>query len=131
MRKSSMPSGSRTYPSSGPMPSPPWANCKCGGIDADAIAVCLCPIWTREPKPARQVRSPVIRTLRYARPDDARLFGTLRVPLPTACPRSGSARTSIAILPAFMAQLPGKGTRAHSRKLPEIRDFRSLVGVGK
>jgi integrase len=46
-------------------------------IDADRIAGCLRPIWTSKPETARQVRSLIVRTLRYARPDGALFVGTL------------------------------------------------------
>jgi integrase len=46
-------------------------------IDADRIAECLRPIWTAKPETARQVRSLIVRTLRYARPDGALFVGTL------------------------------------------------------
>ncbi|GGC15026.1 hypothetical protein GCM10011494_37320 [Novosphingobium endophyticum] len=46
-------------------------------IDADAIAACLRPIWTSKPETARKVRSLIIRTLRFARPDGALFIGTL------------------------------------------------------
>lgn len=46
-------------------------------IDADRIAECLRPIWTTKPETARQVRSLIVRTLRYARPDGALFVGTL------------------------------------------------------
>ncbi|MDP9085184.1 MAG: tyrosine-type recombinase/integrase [Pseudomonadota bacterium] len=46
-------------------------------IDADRIALCLRPIWTSKPETARQVRSLIVRTLRYSRPDGALFVGTL------------------------------------------------------
>ena len=46
-------------------------------LDADRIAECLRPIWTSKPETARQVRSLIVRTLRYARPDGALFVGTL------------------------------------------------------
>ncbi len=46
-------------------------------IDADRIAECLRPIWQSKPETARKVRSLIIRTLRYARPDGALFVGTL------------------------------------------------------
>jgi integrase len=38
-------------------------------ITAEHIAECLRPIWTSKPEVARQVRSLIVRTLSYARPD--------------------------------------------------------------
>ncbi|SEH12492.1 Integrase [Sphingopyxis sp. YR583] len=82
-------------------------------IDADAIAACLRPIWTKKPETARKVRSLIIRTLRFARPDGALFIGTLgpavadRLP---AQPRSGNFEAMpYAEMPAFMTKLAGKG----------------------
>lgn len=82
-------------------------------IEADAIAACLRPIWTRKPETARKVRSLIIRTLRFARPDGALFIGTLspavadRLP---AQPRRGNFEAMpYAELPAFMERLAGKG----------------------
>src|SRR5690606_14226181 len=82
-------------------------------IEADAIAACLRPIWTRKPETARKVRSLIIRTLRFARPDGALFIGTLspaiadRLP---AQPRRGNFEAMpYAELPAFMARLTDKG----------------------
>ncbi len=82
-------------------------------IDADAIAACIRPIWTKKPETARKVRSLIIRTLRFARPDGALFIGTLgpavadRLP---AQPRRGNFEAMpYADLPAFMARLVDKG----------------------
>ncbi len=82
-------------------------------IEADAIAACLRPIWTRKPETARKVRSLIIRTLRFARPDGALFIGTLgpaiadRLP---AQPRRGNHEAMpYEDLPAFMGKLAGKG----------------------
>lgn len=40
-------------------------------IDANRIAECLRPIWTGKPETAKQVRSLIVRTLRFTRPDGA------------------------------------------------------------
>src|SRR4051794_35443131 len=40
-------------------------------VDADRIADCLRPIWTAKPETAKQVRSLIVRTLRFTRPDGA------------------------------------------------------------
>lgn len=82
-------------------------------IDADAIAKCLRPIWTRKPETARKVRSLIIRTLRFARPDGALFIGTLgpavadRLP---AQPKRGNFEALPYVdLPALMARLADKG----------------------
>jgi integrase len=46
-------------------------------IDADLIAETLTPIWTKQPETGRMVRSLIIRTLRFARPDGFLLESTL------------------------------------------------------
>jgi integrase len=78
-------------------------------IDADRIAECLRPIWTAKPETARQVRSLIVRTLRYARPDGALFVGTLgpaiadRLP---AQPRKGNFDAlPYQDVPALMEQL--------------------------
>jgi integrase len=82
-------------------------------IDADAIAACLRPIWTRKPETARKVRSLIIRTLRFARPDGALFIGTLGPAvadrLPTQPKRGNHEAMPYADLPAFMARLADKG----------------------
>lgn len=81
-------------------------------IDADRIAECLRPIWTAKPETARQVRSLIVRTLRYARPDGALFVGTLgpaiadRLP---AQPRKGNFDAlPYSELPALMERLEAK-----------------------
>jgi integrase len=81
-------------------------------IDADRIADCLRPIWTTKPVTAKKVRSLIIRTLRYARPDGALFVGTLgpaitdRLP---AQPRQGNFDAlPYEALPAFWERLAAK-----------------------
>jgi len=82
-------------------------------IDADAIAACLRPIWTRKPETARKVRSLIIRTLRFARPDGALFIGTLGPAvadrLPAQPKRGNFEAMSYVELPAFLARLADKG----------------------
>jgi integrase len=82
-------------------------------IDADAIAACLRPIWTCKPETARKVRSLIIRTLRFARPDGALFIGTLGPAvadrLPAQPKRGNFEAMPYADLPAFMARLADKG----------------------
>ncbi|HYD23466.1 MAG TPA: integrase arm-type DNA-binding domain-containing protein [Croceibacterium sp.] len=82
-------------------------------IDADAIAACLRPIWTRKPETARKVRSLIIRTLRFARPDGALFIGTLGPAvadrLPAQPKRGNFEAMPYADLPAFMTRLVQKG----------------------
>jgi len=81
-------------------------------IDADRIAECLRPIWQSKPETARKVRSLIVRTLRYARPDGALFVGTLgpaiadRLP---AQPRQGNFDAMpYDTLPALMDRLVDK-----------------------
>lgn len=81
-------------------------------LDADRIAECLRPIWTSKPETARQVRSLIVRTLRYARPDGALFVGTLgpaiadRLP---AQPRKGNFDAlPYQELPALVKRLESK-----------------------
>lgn len=82
-------------------------------IDADAIAACLRPIWTGKPETARKVRSLIIRTLRFARPDGALFMGTLGPAiadrLPAQPKRGNFEAMPYADLPAFMSRLTDKG----------------------
>lgn len=82
-------------------------------IEADAIAACLRPIWTRKPETARKVRSLIIRTLRFARPDGALFIGTLGPAIADRLPaqprRSNHEAMPYEALPAFMDKLAGKG----------------------
>lgn len=82
-------------------------------IDADAIAACLRPIWTRKPETARKVRSLIIRTLRFARPDGALFIGTLGPAvadrLPAQPKRGNFEAMPYSELPAFMGRLADKG----------------------
>ncbi len=82
-------------------------------IDADAIAACLRPIWTRKPETARKVRSLIIRTLRFARPDGAQFIGTLGPAiadrLPAQPKRSNFEALPYADMPALMPRLASKG----------------------
>lgn len=81
-------------------------------IDADAIAKCLRPIWTRKPETARKVRSLITRTLRFARPDGALFIGTLGPAiadrLPAQPKRGNFEALPYAELPALMTRLIGK-----------------------
>ncbi len=81
-------------------------------IDADAIAACLRPIWTRKPETGRKVRSLIIRTLRFARPDGALFIGTLGPAiadrLPAQPKRGNFEAMPYSDLPAFMARLADK-----------------------
>ena len=82
-------------------------------IDADAIAACLRPIWSTKPETARKVRSLIIRTLRFARPDGALFIGTLGPAvadrLPAQPKRGNFDAMPYAELPALMARLTDKG----------------------
>src|SRR5690606_31793095 len=75
-------------------------------IDADAIAECLRPIWRSKPETARKVRSLIIRTLRFARPDGALFIGTLGPAVADRLPEQPKRGNFDAMpyqeLPAFM-----------------------------
>ncbi|WP_299295700.1 site-specific integrase [uncultured Erythrobacter sp.] len=81
-------------------------------IDADAIAQCVRPIWTSKPETARKVRSLIIRTLRFARPDGALFIGTLGPAvadrLPAQPKRGNFEALPYAELPALMDRLANK-----------------------
>lgn len=85
-------------------------------IDADRIAECLRPIWTSKPETARKIRSLIVRTLRYARPDGALFVGTLG--------------------PAIADRLPAQPRRGNFEALPyqELPDLmerlKSKPGIG-
>lgn len=99
-------------------------------IDADRIAECLRPIWTAKPETARQVRSLIVRTLRYARPDGALFVGTLgpaiadRLP---AQPRKGNFDAlPYQDVPAVMDRLEAKtGVSALALRLLVLSASRS------
>jgi integrase len=81
-------------------------------IDADRIAESLRPIWTAKPETARQVRSLIVRTLRYARPDGALFVGTLGPAIADRLPAQPSKGNFTALpygqVPALMAALKPK-----------------------
>lgn len=81
-------------------------------IDADRIAECLRPIWTAKPETARQVRSLIVRTLRYARPDGALFVGTLGPAIADRLPAQPSKGNFDALpyqeVPALMDRLEAK-----------------------
>jgi integrase len=81
-------------------------------VDADRIAECLRPIWTAKPETARQVRSLIVRTLSYTRPDagdfETALARAVAARLP-AQPRSGNFDAlPYQDVPAVMDALKGK-----------------------
>lgn len=82
-------------------------------IDADAIAECLRPIWRAKPETARKVRSLIIRTLRYARPDGALFIGTLGPAVADRLPEQPKRGNFEAMpyqdVPATIGKLAGKG----------------------
>jgi integrase len=81
-------------------------------IDADRIAECLRPIWTSKPETARQVRSLIVRTLRYSRPDGALFVGTLGPAiadrLPTQPAKGNFGALPYQDVPALMERLAPK-----------------------
>jgi integrase len=81
-------------------------------LDADRIAECLRPIWTSKPETARQVRSLIVRTLRYARPDGALFVGTLGPAIADRLPMQPRKGNHDALpyqdVPAVMARLEAK-----------------------
>ncbi|AKM09720.1 tyrosine-type recombinase/integrase [Croceicoccus naphthovorans] len=83
-------------------------------IEADRIADCLRPIWTTKPEVARQVRSLIVRILRFTRPDGALFVGTLGPAIADRLPKQPSKGNFSALpyqeLPAFMDRLQGKSS---------------------
>jgi integrase len=88
-------------------------------VDADLIAQALRPIWMKQPETGRMVRSLIIRTLRYARPDGALLESTLAKAVADRLPKQPSRGNRAAMdyrdVPALMEKLSrkaGMGTLA-------------------
>lgn len=81
-------------------------------IDAALIAETLHPIWTTQPETGRMVRSLIIRTLRYARPDGALLESTLAKAVADRLPkqpmRGNRAALHYTQVPALMGRLQSK-----------------------
>ncbi len=81
-------------------------------IDADRIAESLRSIWTAKPETARQVRSLIVRTLRYARPDGALFVGTLGPAIADRLPAQPRKGNFVALpyqdVPALMDRLKAK-----------------------
>jgi integrase len=81
-------------------------------IDADRIAECLRPIWTAKPETARQVRSLIVRTLSYARPDagdfEVSLAKAISQRLPKQPPKGNFAALSYHDVPGLMGRLETK-----------------------
>jgi integrase len=67
------------YPALGPL--------QVQSIDAERIADCLRPIWTAKPETAKQVRSLIVRTLRFTRPDGADFTKALTAAISDKLPR--------------------------------------------
>lgn len=81
-------------------------------IDADRIADCLRPIWTAKPETAKQVRSLIVRTLRFTRDDGADFTKALTAAVADKLPkqpRSGNFDAlPYADVPALMDRLAEK-----------------------
>lgn len=81
-------------------------------IDADLIAQTLAPVWQSQPETGRMVRSLIIRTLRFARPDGALLESTLAKAVADRLPRQPSRGNRAAMdhheVPSFMVKLARK-----------------------
>lgn len=81
-------------------------------IEADRIAECLRPIWTTKPETARQVRTLIVRTLRYSRPDGALFVGTLGPAIADRLPKQPSKGNFDALpyqdVPPLMERLEAK-----------------------
>jgi integrase len=81
-------------------------------IDADRIAECLRPIWTAKPETAKQVRSLIVRTLRFTRPDGADFTKALTAAISDKLPKQPRAGNFDALpysqVPALMERLTGK-----------------------
>jgi integrase len=99
-------------------------------IDADRIAECLKPIWTAKPETARQVRSLIVRTLRYSRPDGALFVGTLGPAIADRLPSQPAKGNFEALpyqdVPALMERLQTKtGIAAKALRLLILTAVRS------
>lgn len=81
-------------------------------IDADRIADCLRPIWTAKPETAKQVRSLIVRTLRFTRPDGADFTKALTAAIADKLPRQPRSGNFDALpyqeVPALMDRLAEK-----------------------
>lgn len=81
-------------------------------LDADRIADCLRPIWTTKPETAKQVRSLIVRTLRFTRPDGADFTKALTAAIADKLPRQPRAGNFDALpyedVPALMERLKPK-----------------------
>jgi integrase len=81
-------------------------------IDADRIADCLRPIWIAKPETAKQVRSLIVRTLRFTRPDGADYTKALTAAISDKLPRQPRSGNFDALpyqdVPALMTRLAGK-----------------------
>jgi integrase len=91
-------------------------------IDADRIAECLRPIWTAKPETAKQVRSLIVRTLRFTRPDGADFTKALTAAISDKLPKQPRAGNFDALpyqdVPALMERLAVKtGVAAKALRL--------------
>jgi len=81
-------------------------------LDADRIADCLRPIWTTKPETAKQVRSLIVRTLRFTRPDGADFTKALTAAISDKLPRQPRSGNFDALpyqdVPALMKRLEAK-----------------------
>jgi integrase len=81
-------------------------------IDAERIADCLRPIWTTKRDTAQQVRSLIVRTLSYARPDagdfEEALSKAVSMRLPKQPPQGNFKALPYQDVPALMERLTSK-----------------------
>lgn len=81
-------------------------------IDAQRIAHCLKPIWTAKPETAKQVRSLIVRTIRFTRPDGADFTKALTAAIADKLPKQPRAGNFAALpyqdVPALMDRLEQK-----------------------
>ncbi|MFN3619611.1 tyrosine-type recombinase/integrase [Sphingorhabdus sp.] len=81
-------------------------------IDADRIADCLRPIWTTKPEVARKLRTLIIQTLGFTRPDAGLFEGTLAKAISQRLPKQPAKGNFDALpyqdLPAYMDRLASK-----------------------
>jgi integrase len=81
-------------------------------LDADRIADCLRPIWTAKPETAKQVRSLIVRTLRFTRPDGAEFTKALTAAIADKLPKQPRSGNFDALpyqdVPALMERLEEK-----------------------
>jgi len=99
-------------------------------VDADRIADCLRPIWTAKPETAKQVRSLIVRTLRFTRPDGADFTKALTAAVADKLPRQPRSGNFDALpyseVPALLERLNTKTGETVQYLLPRFTNIRRV-----